>query len=321
MAKPREIPDLNCTASVTDAAQKILSVRWTEVREFAAATNAEPNVAGIHDLRVSTRRLRSAYRDFRPFLSGKSLRAPMKQVRTIADAVGVVRDIDVAIGRLEKHAEEAKPGMRRDGLQLLVAELRPDRNSAAEHLGPLIGEAEMIELGDRILNSAQRGSFKVSRDKSDPIDLKQAGTIIITKSYQQLETLSRGLYEPQRQRPLHRMRMGAKQLRYAMEIFSVCWGDELKELANSVSELQTALGEVHDCDVWIRSLGHRLRHFAKQQEANTSEIERAVNVASIWLLGRFTSERAKYYRDALGLWHTWMNTDLGGRLSAILGRD
>jgi hypothetical protein len=57
----------------------------------------------------------------------------------------------------------------------------------------------------------------------------------------------------------HEMRIAAKRLRYTMEICSPAYDDGLKDFVASVKDLQTLLGEIHDCDVWVDSLDAFLR--------------------------------------------------------------
>src|SRR6266540_7143720 len=55
------------------------------------------NPKGIHDMRVASRRLRSALHDFIPYLRKRRLTASLRGIKAIADALGEVRDQDVAI--------------------------------------------------------------------------------------------------------------------------------------------------------------------------------------------------------------------------------
>jgi hypothetical protein len=47
------------------------------------------------------------------------------------------------------------------------------------------------------------------------------------------------------------MRIAGKRLRYTMEIFQPAYEGRLDEFVKAVKGLQTLLGEVHDCDVWV----------------------------------------------------------------------
>ena len=138
----------------------------------------------------------------------------------------------------------------------------------------------------------------------------------LLKGLKELEASSISLYEPEKVEPLHEMRIAAKRLRYALELFKNCWGDSLGEFARQVAQLQSSLGELHDCDIWIEHFGKRLRRVkVKIGEQTTPQDERD---AMIWLLSHFSRLRTKHYRAALARWHEWETKDFCNRLSATL---
>ena len=49
----------------------------------------------------------------------------------------------------------------------------------------------------------------------------------------------------------HAMRIAAKRLRYTMEICRPMYPGRLDEPVEAVKRVQTLLGEIHDCDVWL----------------------------------------------------------------------
>ena len=67
--------------------------------------------------------------------------------------------------------------------------------------------------------------------------------------------------------------------------------------------MQTSLGELHDCDVWIEDLGQRLKRTARRRKDDPDNArERA---AAIWLLRYFAKERTEHYRAALARREDW----------------
>jgi CHAD domain-containing protein len=58
------------------------------------------DLKGVHDMRVLSRRLRSAISDLKPYLGSSSL--PRLKLRAIARSLGEVRDEDVALSALEE---------------------------------------------------------------------------------------------------------------------------------------------------------------------------------------------------------------------------
>ncbi len=47
---------------------------------------------------------------------------------------------------------------------------------------------------------------------------------------------------------LHDMRIAAKRLRYVLEVTGPCFGDEARIAAKQAKDIQSLLGDIHDCD-------------------------------------------------------------------------
>ncbi len=132
--------------------------------------------------------------------------------------------------------------------------------------------------------------------------------------------MSRSLYRPFDPEPLHQMRIAAKRLRYAIELHTQCWGEELAPFAKEVGKLQESLGELHDCDVWLEGLGARLETFqqSNRTDGNISSAHSPEQRAALWLFQHFVKDRTRHFKNALALWETWETTDFTGRLSETL---
>lgn len=49
----------------------------------------------------------------------------------------------------------------------------------------------------------------------------------------------------------HDMRIAAKRLRYALEIVGPCIGEEAKSARDAAKQMQSVLGDLHDCDLML----------------------------------------------------------------------
>jgi CHAD domain-containing protein len=49
----------------------------------------------------------------------------------------------------------------------------------------------------------------------------------------------------------HNMRIAAKRLRYVLEIVGPCIGQEAKAARDAAKQLQSVLGDLHDCDLML----------------------------------------------------------------------
>jgi CHAD domain-containing protein len=115
---------------------------------------------------------------------------------------------------------------------------------------------------------------------------------------------------------LHELRILAKRLRYAAETFSCCWEPNLHAIAKEISLLQTSLGELHDCDVWLEGLSARLKQLEGKRHSDEQDL--AVRAGAIWLIRHFAAARMDHYRAALGRWQEWTTNDFLAKLEAVI---
>ncbi len=145
-----------------------------------------------------------------------------------------------------------------------------------------------------------------------PPSLRETGADVIEGRLQELLELGDAIYVPSDGAKLHDLRIAAKRLRYAIELFAAAWNDETLPFAKSVSKLQSYLGEVHDCDVWTEKLSERL---VRRSDQTSDDPETAT---AAWLLPRFVEKRSSEYCRALELWREWQTDGFAEKLSRLL---
>lgn len=325
MAKAKEIEGLNCNASAGGDVRLVLCARLDEMCALRASALDWSDLEGVHDMRVASRRLRSALRDFKPYLRQRKLRSAADELKSVADALGAVRDQDVAIMALEQLQEEA-PAEIKAGIAALTDERRREREAARAAIVEAIAEEKLAQLQTDFAAALEgatkpRGHRQKKKKSAAGLSFRDVGREIILARLAELRELNACLYQPFATDALHRMRIAAKRLRYAMELFAVCWGNTLTEHAAEVAELQTSLGELHDCDVWIEGFGQMLREpQAQGDEDNLQENENDAQQrrAAVWLLRHFAKARMKHFGNALARWSGWESSDFFTRLTANL---
>lgn len=303
MAKAREITGLDCSKRSLAWVQKVLLTRFDEMAEFRHAATGFAEIKGVHDMRVAARRLRSALRDIGPFLAKEPLKEIKKELKTISDALGEVRDRDVAIGALKKMSDEARGAEVKTGLAKLIEENIDARNLARLELTSAINSGDIDDLSKRFA-----AAIKEAARYADKISFENAGSNIVAQNLDEMLDLAPRLYKPFKQKGLHDLRIAAKRLRYSLELFALCGAAEAKPLAKEISKMQTALGDVHDCDLWIEDLGTRL-----QNEDNED-----VRKAAAHLLPDFVKTRSKHYLSALAIGEDWQKNNLARRVREVI---
>ena len=285
-------------------AGEILASRGEKVIEQLSEAVRPDNAEGIHDLRVAIRRLRTAMQDLGSLSNKKAGRKVNKDLKAIADRAGKVRDHDVAIAVLERLAGEAEAPQILLGINEMIAGRRSRRDADHQALLTTVSPKNTEELAARIRKIA-------GFDAGAAMDPGLAAAVIGERCLAFLELVP-SLYAPADTKRHHRLRIAAKRLRYSAELF-----DPLADNENSaprlIAEMQDRLGDMHDCDVWIRALSKNLNRYVKNAGEATPEF-----LAAEWLLGEFVRRRAKHYREALNLWAEWRNNKF---LEALLERD
>lgn len=319
--KAKEIAGLDCGAGAGAGISLVVRTRLEEMCAFREAALDWSDPSGIHDMRVASRRLRSVVGDFSPYFRSRKLQHARDDLKQIADALGAVRDEDVEIMALEKLATQIPPELVA-GIEQFAEERRLRRNRSRSELEEVLTGNALSELREEFHGALENG-LKVSRNRKsrgneqkplEEVSFRQLGRDLIAARLRELQALSTSLYRPLKTKPLHKMRLAAKYLRYAIELFAVCWSEPLLPFAKEIAKLQTSLGELHDCDLWIADLGAALQDSAAQPFGAQMQ-ERS---AAVWLLDYFMKERADHFRAALARWHEWETTGFQSRLAAIL---
>ena len=142
---------------------------------------------------------------------------------------------------------------------------------------------------------------------------------MITRRLKGLNEGSECIYDPIRMKELHRLRILAKRLRYAVELFSRCWADEFRTIAKEVARMQTSLGGLHDCDIWIAELGRRIKK-SNRAKSDRSAYDPHAD-AAVWLLQYFARERTNHHGDALVRWQEWQATGFLTKLKELVRKN
>lgn len=314
MAKAKRIP-LKCNAPASAGIKLVLMTRFEELQSWRKTALDWSDPEGVHSMRVASRRLRGALRDFMPHVRKRSIAPVFKELKYIADALGEVRDQDVAIPVLEELQKRASHASD-EALKQLIEQRKQVRQQAREELKAILEKDELRRLESEFSEGVERATqFSERRNRQaetrpEPI-FRDVSRSIILDRLREFEKLSNSLFEPFEVEALHEMRIAAKRLRYALELFQPCWPRSIATVAKRASRMQTALGDLHDCDVWIETLGKQIVRARKQKEK-----ERVI--ALVRLLHHFVNLRTKHLRRALARWREWEVHDTSNRLRTAI---
>jgi triphosphatase len=213
---------------------------------------------GVHQMRVGVRRLRSALRLFREWLPVREREALNGELRWLAGVLGRVRDVDVFLDEtlgpmLADRPEDA-------GLAALHEAARTAREDALAELHAALQSRRhavlLLRLGRLVETIASgRSAAQLRRVRAEP-EARRLLRHLAERLFELGEKLDQ-LSLPE----LHRLRIRAKRLRYAVELLGPLFaGKAAGRAARRLSDLQDALGHLQDlasAEAQIRALRER----------------------------------------------------------------
>jgi CHAD domain-containing protein len=218
----------------------------------------------VHQMRVATRRLRSALQTFRPVLRAEDVTPLRAELKWLAAELGAVRDAEVLRDRMTAalHHEDQQVHLGPLG-DTVDAELSEVYRAAHDELLKVLDTERYHEvvLGlDRLVN-APALSKKAARPAAEVLPQRAA------RAYARLEGLVTDVHEAptttERDVQLHEARKAAKKARYAGETMTEFFGKAADRFAKAMETLQEELGE-HQDSVVMRT---RLEELARQETA------------------------------------------------------
>ncbi|MEU3558388.1 CYTH and CHAD domain-containing protein [Streptomyces fragilis] len=201
----------------------------------------------VHDMRVATRRLRSALRAYRPLLDREALAPLAAELQWLTRELGVARDQEVLDERLTA-AVEALPGPLTTGPVRERLRLWTDARDgrARPRVAAALDSRRYLELlrsldaalADPPLRKAARRKPEKPLTKALDKEFRR-----LTRLVERAIALEPG---PERDTALHEARKKAKRTRYAAEAARPALGKKAGALAEDAKSLQRPLGEHQD---------------------------------------------------------------------------
>ena len=234
--------------------RKQLDTLVKEMRGVRENRDIEP----VHQARVASRRMRAALRMFSECFDSKRVSRWQKRIRSLTKGLGGARDLDVQVAFMEDCLArlDAKDKKHRPGVERLLLRLR----QAREALQPKVVETlDTLEQSDTLADMhgelAKVQFILRSRDVRchSPFVYARAVAHILDRQRALLANVY-SLTEPENISGHHQLRIDAKKLRYALEICDPAYDKQLASAIKVVKKVQSLLGDIHDCDVWVQDV-------------------------------------------------------------------
>lgn len=199
---------------------------------------------GVHQSRVATRRLRSAFSTFGLLLDQRRSELLSTELKWLGSTLGAVRDYDVLSANVERIAQD-RISIQPSDVDLLGAILAEQRQRHRSDMLAALASPRLHHLLDALVECAADPETAPQAD--DPATEVLAP--LVRRRWRRLERKVRNLGEEPRVEDLHRVRILAKRCRYAAEAVRPAFGAPARDFARRAARVQDALGELNDAQV------------------------------------------------------------------------
>lgn len=287
---------LEMTDTISAAGRKIILGGAIRILALEDGVRRSDDPEFVHDMRVATRRMRSALRLLSGYYPTRRVKKLMRSLRWLARALGKVRDLDVLLADLHRRDDPA--------LGALIEAAQAKRAKALRKLNAALDSSDYAALISRLTAFALDQNDPLVGLAPMPVEVRHVLPVLL---HQQL-AMVRGFdslftedstpdYET-----FHALRIAFKQLRYATSDFLDLLGGSAEAFISEMKAVQDHLGRLNDVVVFA----NRLRGEAADEPAAQATIDaldaEAAELAEAFLAlwQRFNSRAVqKYLADSL----------------------
>lgn len=257
MAK-QNIPSVNTLFS------RVLLKELKKIRQWQAIAIKGDDIEGVHQVRVSLRKIRSALKMFAPLIQCKSMRKVEKQLKSFSKSLDQARDLDVYLSTNFDNINSP--------LYTLAMQSRTD---AYRRVRKLLKGKKFNKVIRNFKKSLKKETWQKKLGKRHQTALYDPASDFAVQTLKELtDTIKTGeaITPATSNDTLHDIRIKFKKLRYGAEFFSLFFNkDDINNILLLIKSLQDNLGDIHDSYV-IKALHERVipdneRHALVESEA------------------------------------------------------
>ena len=259
---------------MSEAGRKTFLFHFVRMLANEDGTREGSDIEELHDMRVATRRMRSAMRVFRPYYQKKAIRPFLKGLRQTGRALGSVRDLDVFMENATAYLQTLPPEDQ-TSLDPLLSSWEVQREAARAkmltHLDSNNYNRFVSGFGE-FLTTQGAGAILPKPSKPTADRVFQIIPVLI---YHHLEVVLayENVLEGAPLETHHALRIDMKRFRYILEFFQEVLGDEVKPVIADAVAIQDHLGALNDADVACQILIEYLDDWREKDQRERINIQ------------------------------------------------
>lgn len=221
-----------------------------------AGVRYSDNPEYVHDARVAIRRARAAARIYQSYFEPKTIRSYLRCLRKTARLLGAVRDLDVAIAKLERYQKKTRRKNKAD-LQATLNGWRARRTAAYTALLEWLDSEKYAGFVADFLTFCRTPGVGIvdmqpkPGEEVTPFQVRHVAPTMLLSNFARVRAYEVWFDQTEAVpvETLHRLRIECKYLRYNLEFMAGLLGAESANIIELLRKLQDDLGDLNDAVV------------------------------------------------------------------------
>ncbi len=235
--------------SVGQTIQTLLLHNLNYLTEWETAARGWDDIEGVHQTRVTFRRMRSALTIFRLAIPKQASLSWAKQMRHLAGQLGTARDLDVFIDEALGGIGDKLPLSGKDAITKLTYQARAN---AYRDVCTMLDSKEYDHFKENFRQWIDDKAWEQADLTKKQRNLLEGGVAHFARKVldrQERRVLEAGAHvDKHASEQMHRLRIECKKLRYAAEFFFPIFGG-MDEFIGHMKGIQDLLGVMNDVSV------------------------------------------------------------------------
>ena len=283
LPKPKRRPQPKKGAPALDKFRAYLRQQVDELARHDPGARLDDDPERIHQIRVATRRARSALRTARPLLDPEWAQGLRAELKWLGNELATARDLDVLLARLAADTGDlGKPATA------IVRQLESERRRAQKQLVAALQSPRYLALLGELERAADAPRVRTADARLDKLARKE---------FRRLSRAVRALGKRPSNEALHEVRKRGKRARYSAELAG---GKQRMKFAEAAKSFQDVVGDHQDAVV--------------AEERLTALVPRAKSPEAVFAAGRLLERqqsRRQHARKSLP--KAWRKLERQGR--------
>jgi triphosphatase len=231
------------------------------------------NVEAVHDMRVATRRIRTAIKVLAPYFPTDWRETIKEELRNAAKILGEVRDLDVFKINFDDYIQD-QSSWKMEAYANLIRTWESEHSAAHQKVKSYLDGKAYRNCVAKLANF-QNKFVKYIKDIPDEIvaeRINQSVPSILFKLDKQVRVYDNQL-DTATLHQLHRLRIQLKHFRYTLEFFDSVLGETNQLFISEIINLQDHLGNLHDADFSCRFVEKEINELDPDQIHNRAMLQ------------------------------------------------